>query len=382
MKKLSFLLMGLLVFGLNSCSDDDPAINIYGDEQIDVAPVLEVPTPTDYVVVEDTNEAEQAGTFNWSAAELTYNGAVSYYVQLAPAGSDFVNATLLSTSAVTDLTKSFTFLDLNVALNNINSNIVAAGGDPIDFTMPYSVDVRVMAISGASEATAYSNLETITIAGYEDVFVPTPQLFLVGAVQSYYGLGGWDNTTAMPMRYIGDGTTQVFEAYVKVAAGDGFKFIGQQGSWDNGNYGTIGGAQDGNLENSGGSGDIKVAATDGDGFYYVQVDIDNLTYKAVKMNWGIIGAATAGGWTDETAMNYDFASNTYSLTATVTDGEMKLRSKNTGQYIYSDDWKFNVGNSDPMVTYNPAAPNFTVTGGSHDFTLSLDIQGTATVGGM
>ena len=169
---------------------------------------------------------------------------------------------------------------------------------------------------------------------------------------------------------------------LKVAAGEGFKLIGKQGSWDDGNFGTIGGAQDGNLENSGGSGDIKVAENDGDGLYYVQVDMDNLKYKAVKMNWGIIGSATANGWDGETAMTYDFATNKFSISATLAAGEMKFRAKNASQFIYNDDWKFNVGVSDPTVTYNAGSGNFPIAGGSYTLGLIVNFDGTAVVSGL
>ena len=61
---------------------------------------------------------------------------------------------------------------------------------------------------------------------------------------------------------------------------------------------------------------------------------------------------------------------------------MKFRSKNTGQSIYGDDWKFNVGVSDPTVTYNGAAGNFAVTGGSLTLGLIVNFDGTAVVSGL
>lgn len=387
MKKLTFLLVGLLAFTITSCSDEDPDINVLGSEQITVAPILEVPTTTDYVVVETIddivgNETVEAGTFSWTAAESEYNGEIQYFIQLAPAGSNFVDSARLFTAGVTDLSKAFTFGDLNNAMNRLSKLLVANGGEALNFGEANPIDVRIIAVAGVSQATIYSEPLTINITPYELIVAETPVLYLVGAPQSHYGLGGWDNTTAMEMRYIGTGGALVFEAYVKIGTDEGFKFIGKQGSWDDGNYGTIGGAQDGNLENSGGSGDIKVSTTDGPGLYYVQVDIDALTYKAVKMDWGIIGSATAGDWSNETSMTYDFASNKYSITASLAAGELKFRSANTGNFIYNDAWKFNVGVSDPTVTYNPAATNFPIAGGTYNLELTVNFDGTAVVGGL
>ncbi len=387
MKKLTFLLVGLLAFTITSCSDEDPDINVLGSEQMTVAPVLEMPATMDYVVTETIddvvgNETMEAGIFTWSPADSEYNGEIQYFVQLAPAGSNFVDSSRLFTAGVTDLSKAFTFGDLNNAMNRLDDLLVANGAEGFSFGESNAVDVRIVAIAGVSQATIYSEPITVNVTPYELIVVETPKLFLVGAPQAYYGLGAWDNTTAIEMRYIGSGGTLVFEAYVKVGADEGFKFIGQQGSWDNGNYGSIGGVQDGTLENSGGSGDIKVSGTDGPGLYYVQVDIDALTYKAIKMDWGIIGSATAGGWDNETSMTYDFATNKYSISASLADGELKFRSANTGNFIYNDAWKFNVGVSDPNVTYNPAATNFPITGGTYNLELTINFDGTAVVGGL
>lgn len=387
MKKLTFLLVGLIAFTITSCSDEDPNINVLPGEQMTVAPVLEMPTTLDYVVTETTgdvtgNEELEAGTFAWSAADSEYNGEIQYFVQLAPAGSDFVDSARLFTAGVTDLSKAFSFGDLNKAMNRLNKLLVSNGAEAIAFGTPNAIDVRIVAVAGISQSTIYSEPVTINVTPYEFIVVETPVLFLVGAPQGYYGLNQWDNVSAMPLRYIGNGTTKVFEGYVKVAAGEGFKFIGEQGTWDNGNFGTIGGAQDGNLQNDGGSGDIKIAEVDGNGLYYIQVDIDNLTYKAVKMNWGIIGSATAGGWSDETAMTYDFVTNKYSITAALSTGELKFRARNASQYIYNDDWKFNVGVSDPTVTYNSGSANFPITGGSLTLGLIINFDGTAVVSGL
>jgi hypothetical protein len=366
--KLSFL--SLLFLTIMSCSDDDnktvPSANS--------APVLISPQDGTAVVLTEGLEANTALTLVWNHGDYDVATEIGYDVQFALAGTDFANP--VSAGTTTARVYSMTVGELNA---------FATAEDKLNLPAFEAANLEVRVISSLGihdEMPMVSNTLAITVTPFEVVVVEEPKLFFVGAPQAYYGLNAWDNTTAMPMRYIGDGTTKVFEAYVKATAGDGFKFIGQQGSWDNGNYGTIGGAQDGNLENAGGSADIKLAETDGPGLYYVQVDIDNLTYKAIKMSWGIIGDATPGAWTDETPMNYDFATNKWTLTADLTAAGLKYRSGNTGQFIYNDAWKFNVGNSDPKVTYNAAAPNFTITAaGSHSLELTINFDGTAVTAG-
>lgn len=370
MKNISKSLIALFAILAFSCNSDDvqdrPTIT-----GID-APMLMAPEEGNAYVLSVENATNQAERFVWTKGNFGQDVAVNYEVQLDKVGSEF--STPQSLGAVV----GGTFL--SVSVETLNAAVIASGGEA-DVENVY--EVRVVASVNDSFEPMYSNIATINVTPY--VFVPeVHQLFMVGNVQGYYALSEWTPTSAMEMRYIGDGTTKVFEAYVKVAVGNGFKFISSQEDWGvlTGNYGTIGGAQDGNLENSGGSGDIKVAENEGDGLYYVQVDIDNLIYKSIKMNWGIIGSATANGWDGETAMMYDFATNQYTIDATLSAGEMKFRSSNTGNFIYNDAWKFNVGVSDPTVTYNGGAGNFQIAGGAYSLGLIINFDGTAVVSGL
>ena len=366
MKNITKSLIALFTILAISCSSDDvedrPVVM-----PID-APVLLAPEENTGYVLSIENAANQAERFVWTVANFDEDVAINYTIQLDKTGNEFANPQDLG--AVIGATQ------LSVSVETLNTKVIAAGGEPF---VQGTYEVRIKASLNETFEPMYSNVAMISVTPYVAII---PDLFLVGAPQAYYGLNGWDNTTAIPMRYIGNGTTLIYEAYVKVAAGEGFKFIGEQGTWDNGNYGTIGGVQDGNLENSGGSSDIKVADNDGNGLYYIQVDMDDLKYKAVKMNWGIIGDATPGGWDNETAMNYDFAANKFTISTALNNGEMKFRAKNASQFIYGEDWKFNVGVSDPTVVYNAAATNFPITAGTYNLGLTVNFDGSAVVEGL
>ena len=358
----------LAVFAVGCSSDDvEDRPVVQGIDN----PILLAPEANNIYTLVLENSEVQADRFVWTPAKFSENIEITYTVEIDNAGGDF--------SAPQSLGSVNGGTQLSVSVGALNTAVTALGAEPFEAA---TFDVRVKASTASSIADAmYSQIITITVIPFVAI---DPVLYLVGAPQGFYGLNEWDNTTAIPMRYIGDGTTKVFEAYVKVAADQGFKFIGEQGTWDNGNFGTIGGIQDGNLENSGGSGDIKVSQGTGDGMYYIRVDMDALTYKSVKMDWGIIGAATAGGWDNETPMTYDFATNKYSITATVAAGEMKLRSMNTSQYIFGsvESWKFAIGNSEPKFAYDTNAPNFAVSAGSKTIELSIAFDGIATVTGL
>ncbi|HEX8563629.1 MAG TPA: SusE domain-containing protein [Flavobacterium sp.] len=378
MKKIIKLSVLALLLSMNiGCENDDQTT-----VQATGGPELLTPTDGSTYVLAIENAENDAMTLVWEQAEYDQETAANYAVEVAAAGSNFATVVdgltgelVTAEAGLTSTASRFAV----VSVDKLNDIAIAAGIAPFEAG---DLQIRIKSWLGENnDLVQYSNPITITVTPYEFVPAEDPKLYLVGAPQAYYGVGAWTPENGMPMRYIGDGTTKVFEAYVKVATGEGFKFIGGL-NWDTGNYGTIGGAQDGNLENSGGSGDVKVAETDGPGLYYVWVDIDNLEYKAVKMNWGIIGSATPGGWDNETPMTYDFATNTFTITTALSAGELKFRSANTGQFIASDAWKFNVGNSDPMVTYNPSAPNFQIAGGTYTLGLSLNLLGEATVTGL
>jgi len=371
MKKLFNLsLLSLLFVSIMSCSDDDTKTIVSED----AAPVLISPENGASVVLDPDLESNPALTLVWNHGAYTVPTEITYTVQMAVAGTEF------ETVVVGGTTTNRVF---SLSVKELNTKALEAGLEPFEAA---DLDVRIMASLGANDALPMaSNTVTITVTPYS---IDDPQLFLIGNPQKYYGLSEWSPTTGMAMRYIGDGKTKVFEAYVKLAAGDALKFGAVQGEWSAvdaaGNYGL--GDAAGVIKNGGGAGDIKPATTDGDGLYYIQVDIDKLTYKSVKMDWGIIGDATPGGWNEETAMTYDFAANKYTLTANLTANGLKYRSSNTGNFIYAGEdnsaWKFNVGNSDPKVTYSADAPNFTISAaGSHDLELTINFDGTAVTKG-
>lgn len=369
MKKiLNLSVISLLFFSIMSCSEDDSK-TVATDMG---APVLISPEDGTAITLTEGLEDNIAMTLVWNHGDYDVATEINYTVELAAAGTDF--ATPITVGTTTKRVHPITVGDLNTLA-------IQAGLEPFE---QGNLDVRVTSSLGTNDAMPMvSNTLTVAVTPFEAIVVEVPKLFIVGQPQGYYDMNAWTPETAMEMRYIGDGTTKIFEAYVKVGAGDGLKFAGVQGSWADvdaaGNYGL--GDTPGTIKNSGGAPNIEVA-TEGEGLYYIQVDVDNLTYKSVKMNWGIIGSATAGAWDNETAMAYDFASNKFTITETLNDGELKFRSGNTGVFIYNDAWKFNVGNSDPKVTYNPSAPNFPVTAGSHTLELSLSVTGTATVTGI
>ena len=389
MKKLKYILILLLSISFWSCEDDDADITILPSETVEGIAILNTPAVVDFEITETTdavegNENDFATTFSWNTVTGNYNGTILYLLEMDVKGNNFKNGVYvpLSSEGTTELSKEISNNDLNLAVNKINDQLVTSGSAlAVNFSTATEFDLRVVSVADVSKNKIISEPITISVNAYEKIVVIEPELFIVGSVQSYYGTSNWSPETGLEMRYIGDGTTKVFEAYLKANTDDIFKFISNQAVWDDvvGNYGTIDGAQDGNLLNSGDSGNLEISEK---GNYYVQVDIDNLTYKLVKMQWGIIGNATPGSWDSETPMTYDFNTNTWEITTTLTDGEVKFRSKNTGAEVYGDDWKFNAGPD--LFAYDIAnSANFPMAAGEATITFKIiDVKGSVEVSGL
>lgn len=386
MKNIKYILLLLLSVAVWSCTDDDDNITVLPTETLDKAATLNTPAITDFVITETTNDVDgnekEETEFSWEASKGSYNGSVLYFLQMDVKGNDFTNAVYLplSNEGTTELNQKVTYEELNEAVNKINSTLVTSGSNlALDFSKSNEFELRVISQSQTSSYKLVGASTSITVKAYEKIVIVQPKLFLVGSVQQYYGESQWNPEKALEMRYIGDGTTKVFEAYVKGNEGDIFKMVSNQAIWDDisGNYGTIDNAQDGNLKNGGDSGNIEITEQ---GQYYIKVDIDNMQYQLVKMQWGAIGNATPGGWSEETPMSYDFASNTWSIDITLTDGEVKFRSMNLGQAIFGDDWKFNVGAN--KTAWDEADGNFSVSAGSTTLEITIDFLGTVTVSGI
>lgn len=391
MKKLKFILILLLSISIWSCEDDDADIDIFPSETVEGVAVLNTPNVIDFKITETTdvvvgNENEIATTFTWSKVTGNYNGSILYFLEMDIKGNNFKNGVYapLGSQGTTELSKEISNSDLNLAVNAINTQLVTLGSAlKVDFSTATEFDIRVVSVADISKDKSFSEPITINVNAYEKIVVIEPQLFIAGSVQPYYGKSNWNPEQGLEMRYIGDGTTKVFEAYLKATEGDTFKFISNQAVWDNvvGNYGVIDGAQDGNLINSSDSGNIKISE---EGQYYIKVDIDNLTYKLIKMQWGVIGNATPNGWDGETPMTYDFNTNTWEITLSLTDGEVKFRSKSLSNAVFGAGeewiWKFNVGTN--LNAWDEGEGNFVVSAGSASLTLKIGFKGDAVVTGI
>ena len=98
------------------------------------------------------------------------------------------------------------------------------------------------------------------------------------------------------------------------------------------------------------------------GFYFLKADTNALTYEAVAVSWGIIGAATPNGWDSDTDLIYDPATKTLTANVNLKPGGFKFRGNNNW------DNGFDLGTVDSSgylqaggdITFSSAAGNYKV----------------------
>lgn len=103
------------------------------------------------------------------------------------------------------------------------------------------------------------------------------------------------------------------------------------------------------------------------GLYYWDITLTDPVQKAgvatatAVTSPGLIGSALPNGWDAQENMTYDPTDHLYKLTATLTDGELKVR--------FDDNWDINLGGDPAALT--PGGQNIAVTAGTYDIVLDL-----------
>ena len=175
------------------------------------------------------------------------------------------------------------------------------------------------------------------------------------AVKTVWGVIGdltsW--SSQLPLTY--DPAVRVWKGGIHMPAG-GWKFRAND-DWGY-NYGAPAGS---NALVAGGD-NISTTVEDD---YAITLDLSHpneYTYSANR--WGIIGSATAGGWSSDQNMAWDNVNKVFKATIDLVVGEMKFRA--------NDDWGINLGGSLGALTQDGANIAVTVAG---NYTITLDPWG-------
>jgi hypothetical protein len=182
----------------------------------------------------------------------------------------------------------------------------------------------------------------------------------------------WNPATA-PLLAPVNGAPGKFEGYVNFTGGGPhfFKFTSAP-DWTHTNYGDGG---TGSFSTDGKAAGLSVPEG---GYYELTADLKNNKWTATKTNWSIIGNATPGGWKTDTAMNFDPATQLWTVTADMkAAGSFKFRANDAWLIDFGVDDSGNLQYVDnPFLTYNPGFKDLTVpTDGNYTITLDLHVPG-------
>ncbi len=306
MKKL-FIIISVLGFAALSACKKDKLATV---SQNITAPVLKAPVADTTIAVTPADSANVVH-FAWTTADFGVSGINTYFVQVGVAGSNF------KSNVVIGSTTNSTALSLSVG--TLNDKLLSGLGIPANAQS--DLELRVGSALYGKDST-FSKTVKLTFTSFKAL--APPYLWLPGSYEGY-------NPGAAPT--IPEQTTYTYQGYAYFSAPGNFKFTSAP-DYNHINYGDGG---NGTLTTNGNAGGIVYNSA---GVYYLNADIQKLTYSAVYISsFGIIGPATAGGWNSSTPMNYDVSTGLWTLTVQLTGGQpMKFRA--------NDAWDINYGPSD------------------------------------
>lgn len=304
--------MAFLLIAAGACSNDD-------DKTVPTmsgGPTLLAPENGREFVLLPDNQDDILTTFIWDHSSFGVGTSANYTLEIAKAGTNFADPIEVGTPNVTDRFITITVKELNDAL-------------PAEDFAPYvenEIEARIKATIGTSnQMSQYSNVLSLLVTPYSN---DLPTLGVPGAHQ------GWNPGAADLPRLASRGYGNFdYQGYVWL---DGeYKFLAPAAngtfSWDNPNWG-----DDGSFSNvlQPGGGNANAAA----GYYLLKANTADLSYSATPVVWGIVGAATPGGWDNSTALTYNATTKLWEGIVTLTSGEFKFRANNS--------WDINLGNYD------------------------------------
>ncbi|MEO0045696.1 MAG: hypothetical protein RL705_887 [Bacteroidota bacterium] len=330
------LLAVTLITGFASCTDEQDL------RFLDNAAEFKILSPVsgEGVILNPETPTNPGLSLTWEDMDYGTPTEVTYTVQVDKSGDDFDTPIDLVSTSNTYATVT------SDALNGASS---AAGLTP--FTQG-GLEIRIRATVGTTGSEEkFSDVITYLVTPYS---TELPKLAVPGNHQ------GWNPPTAPRVASSAFGETD-YEGYVWLDGG--FKFVAPDPAgnfnWGNTDWGDDG-SFSGALAETGES-DITAAA----GYYRVRANTTTLLYSIEPATWGIVGAATPGGWGSSTALTYNSSTKKWEGVVTLSAGEFKFRA--------NDAWSINLGgdpDGDDSMNYD--GPNLSVdAGGTYNVVLDL-----------
>ncbi len=330
------LLAITLITGFASCTDEQDLLFADNAGEFKILS----PVSGEGVILSPDSPTNPGLSMTWEDMDYGTPTDVHYTIQVDKSGDNFDTPIDLVTTSNTYAT---------VTSDALNGASAGAGLTP--FTQG-GLEIRVRATVGTTGSEEkFSDVITYLVTPYS---TDLPKLAVPGNHQ------GWNPPTAPRIASSAFGATD-YEGYMWLDGG--FKFVGPDPAgnfnWGNTDWGDDGSFA-GVLTDTGES-DITAAA----GYYRVKADTDLLSYTVEPTTWGIVGAATPGGWDNSTPLTYNATTQKWEGVMTLSAGEFKFRANN--------DWAINFGgdaNADDSMDYG--GPNLVVdAGGTYNVVLDL-----------
>ncbi|MDP5096536.1 MAG: SusE domain-containing protein, partial [Flavobacterium sp.] len=315
MKKILKSILSLtLIVSLVSCEDEQDLLFLTPEGSFQIL----TPTTGDEVVLDATTPLNPGLTLSWEDANYGSTATeITYEVEIDKTGDEFDTPLV-----ITSTTNSY----ITVTSDALNSAVAAVGLTPFS---QGSIDIRIKASVGIQGSEVqYSNVINYLVTPYS---TDLPKLSVPGNHQ------GWNPPTAPTLAASAFGETD-YEGYVWLDGG--FKFLAPDSSgafnWGNTDWGDDGSFSGVLVEQD--ETDCSASA----GYYRVNADTAALTYSTTLTNWGIIGAATPGGWDASTPLTYNPDSKMWEGVMALGADEFKFRA--------NDAWTINYGGDPAAMT--------------------------------
>jgi hypothetical protein len=332
--------------------DDDPALTVLAP--VDFADAPDVSAGS--IVITEKNKIERLLQVSWKAVVFPVEAPVTYTLQFeTPDGISGANAW----AEAVKMEIGEDLLSTSYSGTELNAIALELG------LQPGKEGTIVMRVQGTMSRNIFSPETSVRVTPIEvPKIIDYPSLYIAGDYQ------GWN--IGAPSKISSVNNDGIYEGYIHIPAGGTREFkLYAQPDWGPTSYGYD---SEGKIKVANFAGANFVAPSDG--YYLFMVNVNDMTYQLIKISWGIIGAATPGGWDADTPLVYSPETQTWTVTANMkADGSFKFRANNA--------WVFDFGNNGGKLVYanHPwkpyvEQPHFTVpSDGSYTITLDLHIPG-------
>ncbi|TCD08298.1 SusF/SusE family outer membrane protein [Pedobacter frigidisoli] len=303
------------------------------------------------VILSSATDTSSVVTFSWPAVSFPIKASVTYTLEVdVPADTVGAAAWSKATSVAVGndvLSKSYKGKDLNDLALSMGIASGATGN-------------LVFRVKAYQDRATYSKAVSLSVKTYQAQAV-YPLLYIPGDYQ------GWSPSTAPTAAAL---LPKIYEAYIYIPAGgtNYFKMTSAK-DWDHINYGD-GGA--GKISVDGNAAGLIAPAS---GYIQVSVNLNTNTWSATKTTWSILGDASPGGWSTDTQLVYNTATQVWTVTADmVSTGSFKFRANNAWTIDFGVDANGKLAYADsPVFGYNGTVNNITVPS-SGNYTITLDLH--------